>query len=78
MCRLRSHWAGPFALNALLFSTALQKLVPNFNVQLQNEADPGGVLHTQITSITATVAFLVGLLQVVQRRAQAHPFTCRS
>ena len=55
--------AGPFALTALLFSTALQKLVPNFNVQLQAETDPAGALHTQIASITATVAFLTGFLQ---------------
>lgn len=56
---------GPFALTALLFSTALQKLVPEFNVQLLHESDPGGAVHQKIAGITATVAFCVGLLQLI-------------
>ncbi len=48
-------------MTALLFSTALQKLMPGFN-------EEGGELSdeqaAQLADITATVAFCTGVLQV--------------
>jgi hypothetical protein len=57
-----SPTTGPFALTALLFSTSLQKLLPGFN----EESDEGldDETEAKLASITATVAFCVGALQV--------------
>eukprot|EP00042_Codosiga_hollandica_P058216 m.874437 g.874437 ORF g.874437 m.874437 type:complete len:899 (-) comp59799_c0_seq2:349-3045(-) len=53
---------GPFALTALLFSTALQKLLPGFNEENGTDLDPD--VASKLANITATVAFCTGLLQL--------------